>query len=86
MISQGWSNIGVWHMDDLCYVPSQTSPGEKGYFVDILRLTCECQSRHPKEAVDANISFSFRIKSTLFFLFLFFFCFVLFFFFMKQMP
>ena len=44
MISQGWSNIVVWHMDDLFYVPSQTSPGEKGYFLDILRLTCECQS------------------------------------------
>ena len=44
MMSQGWANIIVWHSDDVCYVPSQSSPQESGYLVDIIHATCECQA------------------------------------------
>ena len=44
-------------MDDLCYIPSQTSPAEKGYFVEILRLTYECQSSFQGGSWCQNIIF-----------------------------
>ena len=42
MISQGWLNIILWHSNHQCYVPSQSSPQDTGYLVDLLRATCEC--------------------------------------------